>query len=87
MLVVNRSFGHGGAFEQLSLPLQLLFSNICVMTQVGTTQVSTAQVGIAQVGFAQDCFTQAGTAQTTPQNTNGCPLRPTRLRPRSSLPQ
>jgi hypothetical protein len=39
---VNRAFGHGGAFEQLSLPLQLLFSNICGITQVGTTQVGLA---------------------------------------------
>jgi hypothetical protein len=58
MSVVNRAFGHGGAFEQLSLPLQLLFSNICGMTQVGTTQVS-----ITQVSIAQECTPQVGSSQ------------------------
>jgi hypothetical protein len=60
MSVVNRAFGHGGAFEQLSLPLQLLFSNICGITQVGTAQVSTAQVGITQVGSSQEGCAQVG---------------------------
>jgi hypothetical protein len=63
MSVVNRAFGHGGAFEQLSLPLQLLFSNICGMTQVGTTQVSTPQVSITQVSIAQECTPQVGSSQ------------------------
>jgi hypothetical protein len=44
-LVVNLSVGHGGTFQRIRLPLQLLVGDSLDPRQVRTAQVGTTQIG------------------------------------------